>query len=141
MISSVLQYKEHMEDWRGTAPHIIEPAAVEMQRLERAQRMESTEVESRRINAAVLELNETMRDQASMRIQSIAAQAVTAAACIASHWEVREAHRLDSLHKVQAHRVQAEMHAADCAALAAATELALVCEAKDRKLQKGRGVQ
>ena len=51
-----------------------------MQRLERAHRKESTEVESRRINAAVLELNETMRDQAAMRIQSITAQAVAAAA-------------------------------------------------------------
>ena len=141
MLFTVLQYKEHIEDWRGTAPHIIEQSAVEMQRLERAQRKESTELESRRINSAVLELNERMREQASVRIQSISAQAVAAAACIASHWEIREAHRLDSLLKVQAHRVQAEIHAADCAALAAATELAQVCEAKDRKLQKGRVVQ
>ena len=112
-----------------------------MQRLERAHRKESTEVESRRINAAVLELNETMRDQAAMRIQSITAQAVAAAACIASHWELREAHRLDSLLKIQAHKLHAEMQATDCAALTAAAEHALVSEGKDRKLQKSKGVQ
>lgn len=99
------------------------------------------EVESRRINAAVLELNETIQNRASMRVQSITAQAVAAAACIASHWEVREVHRLDCLLKVQAYRMQTDLHAADCAALAAANELALLGEAKDRKPQRGRGVQ
>lgn len=134
MVSS--QYKEHKEDWRGTAPYRIEPSALEIQKAVRAERKETSEADTRRMCAMMLDLNELLRNEAASRVQVLAAQAAAGQAAIALQWEAREAFRADSLLKAQAFKVQSEKVAADSAALAAA-ELALI-DTKDRRTQRAK---
>jgi hypothetical protein len=132
----VSQYKEHIEDWRGTAPYRIETAALEIQKSVRAERKETSEADTRRMCAMMLDLNEMLRSEAASRVQAIAAQAVAGQASIALLWEVREGFRADSLLKAQAFKAQSERLAADSAASAAA-DLALN-DTKDRRTARAK---
>jgi hypothetical protein len=133
---TLTQYKEHIEDWRGTAPYRIEHSALETQKSVRAERKETSEADTRRMCAMMLDLNEMLRSEAASRVQAIAAQAIAGQASIAQLWEAREGFRADSLLKQQAFKVLSEKLAADSAASAAA-DLALN-DTKDRRTQRAK---
>jgi hypothetical protein len=130
------QYKEHIEDWRGTVPYRIEHSALETQRAVRAERKETSEADTRRMCAMMLDLNEMLRSEAASRVQAIAVQAAAGQASIAQLWEAREGFRADSLLKQQTFKLQSEKLAADSAA-AAAADLALN-DTKDRRTQRAK---
>ena len=99
---------------------------------------EGTDNDSKRMCAAVSELNDMLRSDVVQRMQTLSAQAVAAMGPIAMHWEARESYRMESLLKASAFKAKLDKQAADLVSLAAAAELAINTDIKEKKNHKAK---